>query len=410
MQAKAALIIVAGGSGSRLGAPVPKQYLQLAGRPMLAWPVLAGLSHPAVSQVVIVHPPGDADRVRAVLQDAGIDAAQVGLREGGATRTHSVRAGLAAIGSPDQPTGDETSPDFILVHDAARPGLDHDVIDRLLKALVDIDAAVPAITVADALWAQAGGRLLVPESRDGKVRVQTPQAARTSVLLGAYAALPADSSVADDAAVLHLAGVPIAIVEGGPHLNKLTFPNDVRYLETVLSMSEQSRSAMIPHVGTGFDAHRLIEGAPLILCGVAIAHSHGLAGHSDADVGWHALCDAIYGALCEGDIGKAFPPSDPQWKGAASSVFLHHAAQRIAARGGRLAHCDITLICEEPRIGPHRAAMIAETARVLGVSPARVSIKATTTEAMGFPGRREGIAAMASATVLMPDMGDGDVS
>jgi 2-C-methyl-D-erythritol 4-phosphate cytidylyltransferase/2-C-methyl-D-erythritol 2,4-cyclodiphosphate synthase len=406
------LLIVAGGSGTRFGASQAKQYLPLAGLPVLAWSVRTGLSHSDIAQVVVVHPSGDGAQIATILQAAGVNPADVLLCVGGATRTHSVRAGLAALLASGLEDQRQAPPSSILIHDAARPGLDHEVIDRLLAALEHSDAAVPVLEMADALWDADQTLLLGPVNRDGKVRVQTPQAAHAQELLDAYAALPYELAVADDAAVLHHAGARIATVPGGSHLAKLTYPNDFDYLERVLTMQTDSRPSLLPQVGTGFDAHRLIFGAPLVLCGVSIAHSHGLAGHSDADVGWHALCDAIYGALCEGDIGKAFPPSDPQWKGAASEVFLAHAGQRIKARGGRLAHCDVTLICEAPRIGPHREAMIAATARVLGVSPSRVSIKATTTEAMGFTGRGEGIAAMASATVLLPEQeeADGDVS
>lgn len=367
----------------------------LGDKPVLMWSVETAASHPAISQIVVVHPAGDEAEVGTLLRD--IPAVQTAA--GGRTRTESVKAGLKMLA--------ECNVGAIMVHDAARPGLDPGVIDRLLSALETHACVVPVLPVADALWdTDSEGAIGAPVPREKLVRVQTPQAARANVLRQAYAALDAGAAPADDAAVVRATGETIASVAGSSRLEKITYHEDFDRMEALLRKPHHSGVALVPHVGSGFDAHKFTDGAPLWLCGVAVDHPRGLAGHSDADVGWHALCDAIYGALCEGDIGRAFPPSDPQWKGAASRIFLEHAAARIAARGGRLTHCDVTLICEAPRIGPHREAMIAATASILGVPVGRVSIKATTTERMGFTGRGEGIAALASATILLPDSDD----
>jgi 2-C-methyl-D-erythritol 4-phosphate cytidylyltransferase/2-C-methyl-D-erythritol 2,4-cyclodiphosphate synthase len=305
---------------------------------------------------------------------------------GGATRQDSVRAGLEAL-APH-------APDVVLVHDAARPCIPAGTIPALLAALQQAPGAIPALPVADTLKRVRQGAILETVPRDGLFRAQTPQAFRFAVLLAAHRAGIAGAT--DDAALLEAAGETVAVVPGSEDNIKLTWPEDFARLERIMAPS------LIPRVGTGFDVHVLETGRRLMLCGVAVPHERGLAGHSDADVGIHALCDAIYGALAEGDIGRHFPPAEAVWKDADSARFLAHAAARIAARGGRLANADVTLICERPKIAPHAAAMAARLAALLGVEPARVSVKATTTERLGFTGRGEGIAAQAVATILLP--------
>lgn len=383
-------IIVAAGSGIRAAgaaaAPVPKQFQALGGRSVLAWSAAAFLADARVVRLVVVHAPGARGQVLAAL-GGDVDTRLV-LVEGGATRTASVRAGLAAA---------DSAATCVMVHDAARPGLDLSTLDALVTALeAGADGAVPVLPVADALWQADGPELVAARDRTGLVRVQTPQAFRLEALVAAYAALPEGAAAADDAEVARLAGLRVVSVAGSARLDKITWPGDHARME-------QTLAPLVPATGTGYDAHRLGPGTHVTLCGVEIAHDGGLVGHSDADVAWHALCDAIYGALCEGDIGKAFPPSDPQWKGAPSRVFLEHAGRRVRDRGGRLVHVDVTVVCEAPRVGPHREAMRAATAEVLGIPVTRVSVKATTTEKMGYTGRGEGIAALASATVLLPD-------
>ncbi len=307
---------------------------------------------------------------------------------GGVTRQDSVRAGLEALAP--------FAPEMVLVHDAARPFVPGHTVPALLAALLRVPGAIPAVPVADTLKRATGDRIDATVPRTALFRAQTPQAFRFATLLAMhrqYAALP---GLTDDASLLEHAGLAVALVHGAEDNIKLTFPEDFVRLERVLA------PAMTPRVGTGFDVHVLEAGRPLVLCGVTIPHALGLAGHSDADVGIHALCDAIYGALAEGDIGRHFPPSEATWKDADSARFLVHAAGRIAARGGRLANADVTLICEQPKITPHAAVMQARLAELLGITPGQISVKATTTERLGFAGRGEGIAAQAVATVLLP--------
>ncbi|MGA3398045.1 MAG: bifunctional 2-C-methyl-D-erythritol 4-phosphate cytidylyltransferase/2-C-methyl-D-erythritol 2,4-cyclodiphosphate synthase [Acetobacteraceae bacterium] len=372
-----AAILVAAGSGSRFGADTPKQFLVLAGKPVIrhAAEVLAtSVSH--------LQPVGDAAPIEAAL--AGIE--HLPTVAGGATRQDSVRAGLEAL-VPH-------APDIVLVHDAARPLIPPGTIPALLLALEQSPGAIPAVPVADTLKRGHKGVIVATLPREGLFRAQTPQAFRFGVLLAAHRA--DIQGATDDASLLEAAGEAVAIVPGADDNIKLTYPEDLARLERAMT------APLIPRVGTGFDVHVLEAGRPLMLCGVAVPHDKGLAGHSDADVGIHALCDAIYGALAEGDIGRHFPPSEATWKDADSARFLTHAAARIAARGGILANADVTLICERPKIAPHAEAMRARLAALLGVDPGRVSVKATTTEKLGFTGRGEGIAAQAAATVLVP--------
>jgi 2-C-methyl-D-erythritol 4-phosphate cytidylyltransferase / 2-C-methyl-D-erythritol 2,4-cyclodiphosphate synthase len=373
-----AALLVAAGSGTRFGAETPKQFLSLAGSP-----VIRHAAETLAEHVGVLLPVGDK---------APIEAALEGVRHlppvpGGSTRQQSVHAGLEALSAD--------APDVVLVHDAARPLIPSGTIPALLAALEHAPGAIPAIPVADTLKRVDGGLITATVPRDGLFRAQTPQAFRFPVLLTAHRACTAGAAT-DDASLLEAAGLPVAIVPGSEDNIKLTYPEDLARLERAMIGSR------IPRVGTGFDVHVLEAGRKLVLCGVPIEHDKGLAGHSDADVGIHALCDAIYGALAEGDIGQHFPPSESAWKDADSARFLRHAAGRVAARRGVLANADVTLICERPKIAPYAAAMTARLATILGVDPARISVKATTTEKLGFTGRGEGIAAQAVATILLP--------
>ena len=372
-----AAILVAGGTGSRFGAEQPKQYLLLAGRPVIAHAAAA-----LAREVALIQPVGDAGAITAAL--AGIP--HLPPVPGGATRQQSVRNGLEALAAH--------APDIVLVHDAARPFLPSGTVAALTAALTSHAGAIPAVPVADTLKRGADGLISGTVSRDGLFRAQTPQAFRYALLRSLHRA--AQEGATDDAAILEAAGHPVALVAGHEDNIKLTYAEDLVRLQRIFA------GMLIPRVGTGYDVHVLVPDRKLFLCGIEIPHSHGLAGHSDADVGIHALCDAIYGALAEGDIGRHFPPSDNAYKNADSARFLRHAAERIAARGGQLANCDVTLICEQPKITPHAPAMIFRIAELLGVEAGRVSIKATTSEKLGFTGRSEGIACQAVATVLLP--------
>lgn len=367
---------MAAGAGERAGGAVPKQLATLAGRPMLAWPYAALSGHPAIDQVIIVTANGLFDAVRECLPDAHIV-------EGGRTRQASVSAGLAAADGATR----------VLVHDAARPFLPVGVIDRVLAALDDNDAATPAIPVADTLMRDGDGETV---DRSGLVRVQTPQGFRIKVLAEAHAAA-IDATATDDAQLIRRLGGTVALVQGDPMLEKVTYPADFAAAEARAAALMVSRSA------TGFDVHRLEAGEELWLGGMLIPHDKGLSGHSDADVALHALTDALLGTIGAGDIGTHFPPSDPRWKGAASHQFLTQAVDMIAAAGGVIDFADLTLICEAPKIGPHRDAMRTRIADLLRIAPSRVSVKATTTERLGFAGRGEGIAAQAIATVRLPE-------
>ncbi|HME22784.1 MAG TPA: bifunctional 2-C-methyl-D-erythritol 4-phosphate cytidylyltransferase/2-C-methyl-D-erythritol 2,4-cyclodiphosphate synthase [Acetobacteraceae bacterium] len=375
---RVAAILVAAGSGSRFGVETPKQFLSITGKPVIRLAAEALAAH-----VDLLQPVGDA---------VAIEAALSGLPHlppvpGGATRQSSVRAGLAAL--------EASATDVVLVHDAARPLIPVGTIPALLAALQNTAGAIPAVPVADTLKRVTAGLIAATVPRDGLFRAQTPQAFRYRVLLAAHRA-DAGGTATDDASLLEAIGESIAIVPGSEDNIKLTYPEDLIRLERIMT------GPLIPRVGTGFDVHVLESGRKLMLCGVAVPHDSGLAGHSDADVGIHALCDAIYGALAEGDIGRHFPPSEAAWKDADSARFLVHAAERLAARGGRLCNADVTLICERPKIAPHAATMSLRLAGILGVDVSRVSVKATTTEKLGFTGRGEGIAAQAVATVLLP--------
>ncbi len=382
-------LLMAAGRGARFGADTPKQYLPLLGRPVLRHAAEALLRDGLVGRVLPVCAPGEEARVAALLD--GLPAALPPVT-GGDTRQASVRAGLEALAAAAAAAG--PLPDAVLVHDAARPVVPAGTVARLLAALADTPGAIPAQRVTDTLKRGEAGRIVSTVPREGLWRAQTPQAFRFPALLAAHRAAPGEAT--DDAEILEAAGGAVALVEGSESNVKITFPEDLGRVAANLS------AGLLPRIGTGFDVHRVAAGRPMVLCGVAVPCGFGLEGHSDADVGIHALCDAIYGALAEGDIGRHFPPSEMRWKDADSAQFLRHAAGRIAARGGVLANADVTLLCERPRIGPHRDAMQARLAELLGVEPSRVGVKATTTERLGFTGRGEGIAAQAAAMLLLP--------
>ncbi len=375
-------LLMAAGRGTRLGAPEPKQYLPLLGRAVIRHAAEALLRDGGVDAILPVVGAGEAARVASLLAGLSVLPAVTGAD----TRQGSVRAGLEALASDP--------PAVVLIHDAARPVVPKGTIAALLAALADTPGAIPARAVTDTLKAAASGRIARTVPRDGLFGAQTPQAFRYDTLLHAHRTATADAT--DDAALLEAAGLPVALVPGSEDNVKITHPGDLERMEAAML------PRMLPRAGTGFDVHRLVPGRPLWLCGVLVPHELGLDGHSDADVGLHALCDAIYGALAEGDIGRHFPPSDMRWKDADSADFTRHAAGRVAARGGVLCNADVTLICERPKITPHAPAMIARVADLLSIPPDRVSVKATTTERLGFPGRGEGIASQAVVSLLLP--------
>lgn len=381
--AQTGAVIVAAGTGSRVGGDRPKQFLLLAGVPVLVRAVRALANHPAIGPVVVVTAPDQMTEARALLGD------DVTIVAGGATRRQSVRNGLSALKGANL--------QHVLIHDAARPLLPAAVIDRLLDALRSHAGAIPVLPVVDTLSRGAEGMLQEGVDRVDLYRVQTPQAFAYDAIMTIHDEWKGDEPT-DDASMARDAACDVALVEGDTILAKITYWDDLARAEHMLG-----GALMIPRTGFGYDVHRLEPGRPLWLCGVQIAHDLGLAGHSDADVAIHALVDALLGALAEGDIGKHFPPSDERWRGAASNQFLDRARTLVEARGGRIAHVDVTIICEAPKIGPYRDQMRAALAEILRIDTSRVSVKATTTEKLGFTGRGEGIAAHAVATVLLPE-------
>lgn len=369
-----AAIVVAAGSGSRLGGQVPKQFLMLGGKPVLRWSVETMLRCNKIATVVVVAPAAGVAETVALLPSHPKLKIVAGSPS---SRTESVRAGLEALS--------DDAPAEVLIHDAARPGVTLEVIDELLAALNSSAAACPALPVADALKDTAGGGIR-SIAREGLVRVQTPQAFRWDVITAAYA--ETTGAAVDDLALVESRGAKIALTPGREALMKITYAEDLAVVEKLIASPAL-------RVGTGFDVHGFEPGDAVILCGVRIPHTKKLEGHSDADAGWHALTDAILGALALGDIGDHFPPSDAQWKGAASIKFLQHAVKLAHDRGFQVANADITILAERPKISPHREAMRIATAEAMNVSPGVISVKATTTEKLGFVGREEGIAAQA---------------
>jgi 2-C-methyl-D-erythritol 4-phosphate cytidylyltransferase/2-C-methyl-D-erythritol 2,4-cyclodiphosphate synthase len=377
-----AALIVAAGKGERAGSGTPKQYRMLGGQAMLRRAIAAFANHPAVTMTQVVIGPGDHDHYVAATGGLTL-LSPVG---GADTRQHSVQHGLTALSAH--------KPDFVLIHDAARPLVCAAVIDRVIAALSgSVDAAIPMLPVTDTLKSDADGWKTV--TREHLHRAQTPQGFKFASILKAHRDF-ASRAATDDMALAEIAGLKIVPVPGEETNMKITAPEDFALAERLLGGSGEFRTGM------GFDAHRFAPGDHVWLCGVKIPHDHGLEGHSDADVGLHALTDAILGALAAGDIGEHFPPTDVRWKGASSDRFLQHALSLVHKAGGAVVHCDVTLICERPKIALFRDAMRARIAEILGLDFSRVSVKATTTEGMGFTGRREGIAAQAVATLRLP--------
>jgi 2-C-methyl-D-erythritol 4-phosphate cytidylyltransferase/2-C-methyl-D-erythritol 2,4-cyclodiphosphate synthase len=386
------VVIVAAGRGERAGqsAEGPKQYRRIGGRPIIAWTLDAFRTHPSIGPIAVaIHPEDHTLFVDAVGEQGG----RVIVVEGGFTRQDSVRLGLAALR--------ENAPEKVLIHDAARPFVDSALIDRVIEAIDERQAALPALPVAETLKRTDGNDLVsATVARDGLYIAQTPQGFPFWPINAAHqkAHHAGKTGFTDDAAIAEWTKMPVRIVPGSPDNVKLTWARDIE-------MADQRFSGTgFPDVrtGNGYDVHSFEPGGHVTLCGVAIPHSKKLSGHSDADVALHALTDALLATCGAGDIGTHFPPSDPQWRGAASRIFVGHAVKLVRERRGRIANVDITLIAEAPKVGPHRAAMVAALVEMLGIAPDRVSIKATTNERLGFVGREEGIAAIATVSVVYP--------
>jgi 2-C-methyl-D-erythritol 4-phosphate cytidylyltransferase/2-C-methyl-D-erythritol 2,4-cyclodiphosphate synthase len=371
--------IVAAGRGERAGGGEPKQFRALAGQPMLAWSVALFASDPQCAEIIVATAPGKADSTASKL---GALADRCRFVDGGATRSASVRNAVAVA-----------TRQAVLIHDAARPLVSARILADCIAALETAPGAAPALPVPDAL-ARDGAAGLEPVERSALYRIQTPQAFHTRALLDAFEAYPGDYP--DEVALARAAGLDVALVPGDEDNFKVTWPEDFVRAERLLA--PQTAAATLTVTGMGYDVHRLAPGDGVYLCGVFIACPMRLVGHSDADAGLHAITDALLGAASLGDIGEHFPPSDERWKGADSARFLDHAREIAARAGATPVHCDVTLICERPKIGPHKAAMRARVADILRLSPARVNIKATTTEQLGFTGRGEGLAAEAVVT------------
>ena len=382
--ARTVALVVAAGSGSRAGGELPKQYRRLGGKALVAH-ALDHLDHPAIDNVVVVIGPGQ----QPLLEEALAGRMPSAIVTGGTLRQQSVRNGLEMIAR-------DGGAEIVLIHDAARAFLPGRVIDELVAAARQDGAAVPALPVVDTL-ARGDGSLGAVVPRDGLVRVQTPQAFRFDDILRAHRAWPEGQEATDDAQIARAAGITVTCVQGDTMLEKLTYEGDFARAQARLA------AAFVTRTGLGFDVHAFDAGDGVWLGGVLVPHGRKLKGHSDADVALHAITDAVLGAIGEGDIGDHFPPSDPQWRGAPSSIFLEHARSLVVKRGGRIDHVDVTIICEAPKIGPHRPAIRDSIAGILGLQSSQVSVKATTTEQLGFTGRREGIAAQAIATIRMPE-------
>ncbi len=379
-----AALIVAAGRGARFGGEIPKQYARLAGQAVLTRTVRVFLSHPRVDVVRVVIHPDDAPLYEAMIGSLDL----LPPTPGGLSRQDSVRLGLESL--------EPLAPQTVLIHDAARPFVTPEIITRVLEGLAAAHGAIPAVPVRDTLKrSEAGGRITETVDRRALWQAQTPQGFRFPEILTAHRLL-AGSDLTDDAAVCEQADLNVILVSGDENNFKVTAMNDLARAETMLAKAAQTRT------GLGFDVHRFGSGDHVMLCGVAIPHDAGLEGHSDADVAFHALTDALLGAIGAGDIGRHFPPGNPTWRGAASDIFVTHAGRLITDRGGQINNVDVTIICERPKIGPHREAMRDQIATVLRIPLDRVSVKATTTEGLGFTGRQEGIAAQAIATVQIP--------
>jgi 2-C-methyl-D-erythritol 4-phosphate cytidylyltransferase/2-C-methyl-D-erythritol 2,4-cyclodiphosphate synthase len=381
----AVALVVAAGRGERFGGRGPKQYESLAGRPLLHHGLAALAGHPGIAGVrAVIH----ADD-RALYERAAEGLDLLNPVPGGASRQDSARLGLESL--------EGLAPRHVLIHDGARPLLPAAVIDRVLQALERSPGAVAALPVTDTLKREENGLVAATVARQGLWRAQTPQGFDYAAILAAHRAA-AGAELTDDAAVAERAGLPVALVQGAPQNLKVTTPEDLARAETIMAggAADETRT------GSGFDVHRFGPGDHVTLCGVRVPHDKALLGHSDADVALHALTDALLGALGAGDIGMHFPPSDPRWRGADSALFLRDACARVAALGGRIVNVDVTVICEAPKLAPHRAAMLVRLAELMEIAPERVNVKATTTEGLGFAGRGEGVAAQASATIILP--------
>lgn len=371
-----AALIVAAGRGSRAGGAEPKQWQRVAGKPVIDHTLERFTQHPRIDRIMVVLHQDDMDLLKST---------DCEVTQGGASRDASVRNGLDALAA--------NPPDQVLIHDVARPALGDDVIERVLDALKDYPAAAPGLPVTDALWRGANGTVTGGCSREGLYRAQTPQGFHFDAILKAHHANNAPA--ADDVEVARRAGLEVAIVDGDERNLKITRSEDFARAALALKGSHMTDIRL----GNGYDVHAFEPGNEVILCGVPVAHTAQLKGHSDADVAMHAITDALYGAIAEGDIGRHFPPSDPQWKDAASAVFLSHAAELVRARGFEISNIDCTIVCELPKIGPHAAAMQANLAKIIDIEQTRISVKATTSERLGFTGRQEGIAAIATAAL-----------
>ncbi len=384
MSSSCIALVVAAGRGSRLGGALPKQYLDLGGKKLLRHALDSLTSHGGISSVRVVFDPSDAALYEQATQ--GLDL--LAPVAGGSKRQDSVRLGLESLAA--------LNPARVLVHDGARPFLDARLVDRVLAALDQAPAAIPALPVLDTVKRGEDGVISQTLDRANLWRAQTPQGFRYKEILAAHRGVIGED-LPDDAAVAERAGLPVRLVEGSEDNIKVTTADDLTRAARILA----GRLGEV-RTGQGFDVHAFGPGDHLWLCGVKVPHDQALVGHSDADAGLHALTDAILGALGAGDIGVHFPPSDAQWRGAPSHKFLRHAANLVKQAGGAISHVDLTLICERPKIGPHRAAMVKRVAEILELDEKRVSVKATTTEQLGFTGRGEGIAAQAVATLRLP--------
>lgn len=374
-----AAIIVAAGRGLRAGGDIPKQWQPLGTQPVIDWTLDAFRRHPQIHRIVVVIHPDDEHRLQ--------NRPDLQLATGGATRAASVRAGLEALA--DNP------PDLVLIHDAARACVSQAILSDVIDALNQSDGAAPGVAVTDALWREDNHSVAQIQPRTHLYRAQTPQGFRFAAIHHAHQS--GQAQAADDVELAIASGIDVTITEGHEDNLKITTPADFTRAQRILN---ERSAAMDVRTGNGFDVHALGPGDYVTLCGIAVPHTHGLIGHSDADVGMHAITDAIYGALAEGDIGRHFPPSDAKWKGAASHIFLDHAVSLAGSKGYAISNVDCTLICETPKIGPHADAMRDALASILKIDLDRISVKATTSERLGFTGRSEGIAASATATLV----------
>ncbi|WOI34122.1 bifunctional 2-C-methyl-D-erythritol 4-phosphate cytidylyltransferase/2-C-methyl-D-erythritol 2,4-cyclodiphosphate synthase [Tritonibacter scottomollicae] len=377
-----AVLIVAAGTGTRAGGGVAKQWRPLAGKRVIDW-TIAAFQEASVDLIMVVRDPDNPDAAQALAKHKDIL-----LAKGGVDRSTSVRNGLIAL--------DKMNVDKVLIHDAARPCVPAHLITEVLCALDTAPAAAPGLAVTDALWTGTAHEVTGTQDRSNLYAAQTPQAFHFDAILSAHLAL--DGPAADDVEVARKAGLSVRITQGDINNIKITRPEDFARAENILRSSMDS----IPDIrlGNGYDVHRFGPGDQVTLCGIEVPHDRGLQGHSDADVGMHAVTDALYGAMAEGDIGRHFPPSDPQWKGAASEIFLRHAVDLALSKGFRISNVDCTLVCEFPKIGPHAEEMRSRMAEIMNMDRDRVSVKATTSERLGFTGRGEGIAALATATLV----------